>query len=91
VESDQCPHRSRRLLQLPSDSKSFPSKMHRVIRRGTHTSIVKTYDSIGMSTEPSLQNTGIPSTPTPTIVNDTPSTPSTTMVVVPEAPIITMD
>jgi hypothetical protein len=44
-----------------------------------------------MSTEPSLQNTGSPSTPTPTIVNGTPSNPATTMVVVPKAPIITMD
>jgi hypothetical protein len=43
-----------------------------------------------MSNEPSLQNTGIPSTPTPTIVNGTPSTPATTMVVVLEALIITM-
>ena len=42
-----------------------------------------------MSTEPSHQNTGIPSTPTPTIVNGTPSTPATTMLVVLEAPIIT--
>jgi len=44
-----------------------------------------------MSIELSHQNTGSPSTPTPTIVNGTPSTPVTTMVVVPEAPIITMD
>ena len=44
-----------------------------------------------MSIEPSLQNIGSPSTPTPTIVNGTPSTPAITMVVVPEAPIITMD
>jgi hypothetical protein len=43
-----------------------------------------------MSTKPSLQNNGSPSTPTPTIVNDTPSTPATSMVVVPEEPIITM-
>jgi hypothetical protein len=43
-----------------------------------------------MSTEPGLQNYGIPSTPIPTIVNGTPLTPTTSMVVVPEAPIITM-
>jgi hypothetical protein len=41
-----------------------------------------------MSTELSHQNTGSPSTPTPTIVNGTPSTPATIMVVVSEAPII---
>jgi hypothetical protein len=44
-----------------------------------------------MSTEPSHQDTGSPLTPTPTIVNGTPSTPSSTMVVVLEAPIITVD
>jgi hypothetical protein len=43
-----------------------------------------------MSTETSIYNTGIPLTPTPTIVNGTPSNPATTMVVVPEAPIITI-
>jgi hypothetical protein len=90
VESDQRPRWSRRLLHLPPYFESFPSKRHRVIRRGTHTSTVQTCDSTRMSTEPSLQNTGSPSTPTPTIVNGTPSTPATTMVVVPEAPIITM-
>jgi hypothetical protein len=42
-----------------------------------------------MSTEPSHQDTGIPSTPIPTIVNITPLTPSTTMVVVLEVSIIT--
>jgi hypothetical protein len=44
-----------------------------------------------MSTEPSLQNTGSLLNPTSTIVNGTPLTPATTMFVVPEAPIITMD
>jgi hypothetical protein len=44
-----------------------------------------------MSIEPSLQNTGISLTHTPTIVNGTPSTLATKMVVVSEAPIITMD
>jgi hypothetical protein len=43
-----------------------------------------------MSTEPSLQNIGSPSTPTPTIVNGTPLTPATIMDVVLEALIITM-
>jgi hypothetical protein len=90
VESDQPPRRSRRLLQLPLDFESFPSKRHRVIRSGTHTSTIQTCDSTRMSTEPSLQNTGSPSTPIPTIVNGTPSTPATSMVVVPEVPIITM-
>jgi hypothetical protein len=89
VESDQHPHRSHRLLQLPPDFESFPSKRLRVIRRGTHTSTIQTCDSTRMSIEPSLQDTGSPSTTTPTIVNGTPSTPTTTMVVVPEEPIIT--
>jgi hypothetical protein len=43
-----------------------------------------------MSIELSLQNTRIPSTPTPTIVNGTPSTSATTMVVLSEEPIITI-
>jgi hypothetical protein len=43
-----------------------------------------------MSIEPSHQDTGSPLTPTPTIVNSTPSTPSTTMVVVLGEPIITI-
>jgi hypothetical protein len=42
-----------------------------------------------MSTESSQKDTGIPSTPIPTIVNGTPSTSSTAMVVVSEVPIIT--
>jgi hypothetical protein len=79
------------LLQLPPDIESFPSKRHRVIIRGTQTSIVQTCDSTRMSTEPSLQNTGKPSNPTPMIVNGTPLTPTTSIVVVPEASIITMD
>jgi hypothetical protein len=103
MDSDQCPCRSHRLLQLPHDFESFPSKRCRVIRHGTHTSTVQTCDYTRMSTEPSLQNTGSPSNPTPTIVNGTPSTPTptivngtpltpaTTVVVVLEAPIITMD
>jgi hypothetical protein len=41
-----------------------------------------------MSTESSHRDTRSPSTPIPTIVNGTPSTPGTTMVVVSEAPII---
>jgi hypothetical protein len=43
-----------------------------------------------MRTQPGLQNFGSPSTPIPTVVNGTPSTPATSMVVVLEAPIITM-
>jgi hypothetical protein len=88
VESDQLPHQSHRLLQLPPDFESLHSKRRRVIKHGTHTSTYQTCDSTRMSTEPSHQNTGSPSTPTPTIVNGNPSTPATTMVVVQEAPII---
>jgi hypothetical protein len=90
VESDQPPRRSRRFLQLPPDFESFPSKRNRVIIHGTQTSIVQTCDFKRMSTEPSLQNTRSPSTPTPTIVNGTTLTPATSMVVVSEEPIITM-
>jgi hypothetical protein len=43
-----------------------------------------------MSTESSQKDTRSPLTPIPTIVNGTPSTPSTTMVVVSEVPIITL-
>jgi hypothetical protein len=43
-----------------------------------------------MSTESSQKDIGIPSTAIPTIVNDTPLTHSTTMVVVSKVPIITL-
>jgi hypothetical protein len=89
VEPDQLPRRSHRLLQLPPHFESFPSKRRKVIKRGTHTSTYQTCDHTRMSIESSHQDTRIPSTPIPTIVNDTPSTPSTIMVVVPEVPIIT--
>jgi len=84
------PPRSHRLLQLPPHFEYFPSKRHRVSKRGTHTSTYQTCDSTRMSIELSHQDTGIPSTSTPTIVNGTPSNSSTTMVVVSEAPIITI-
>jgi hypothetical protein len=42
-----------------------------------------------MSTESGQKHTGSPLTPIPTVVNGTPSMPSTTMVVVPKVPIIT--
>jgi hypothetical protein len=89
MEPDQLPRRSRRLLQLPPHFESFPSKRRKVIKRGTHTSTYQTCDHTRMSTESSQKDTGSPSTPIPTIVNGTPSTPSTTMVVVSEVPIIT--
>jgi hypothetical protein len=85
VESDQHPHRSRRLLQLPPDFKFFPSKRRRVIRCGTHTSTFQTCGSTRMSTESSLQNTRSSSTPIPTIVNGTPSVFATTTVAVSKA------
>jgi hypothetical protein len=90
MDSDQPPHWSRRLLQLPLDFDSSPSKRHRVIGHGTHTSTIQTCDSTRMSTEPSLQNTRSTLTPTPTIVNGTSPTPATSMVVVSKAHIITM-
>jgi hypothetical protein len=43
-----------------------------------------------MSTKSIQKDTGSPLTPTPTIVNGTPSTPSTTMVVVSKVPVITL-
>jgi hypothetical protein len=90
MELDQPPYRSHHLLHLPLDFESFPSKRHRFISSGTHTSTVHTCDSTRMSTESSLQNTRSPSNPIPTIVNGSPSTPVTSMVVVLKAPIITM-
>ena len=90
MELDQPPCWSGRLLQLPSDFESLPSKRRRVIRCSTHTSTIQTCDSTRMSIEPSLDNNGSPSTPTPLIVNGTPLSPSTTMVVVLEATIITI-
>jgi hypothetical protein len=89
MEPDQLPRRSRHLLKLPPHLESFPSKRHKVIKRGTHTSTYQTCDHTSMSTESSQKDTGSPSTPIPTIVNGTPSTPSTTMVVVSEVPVIT--
>jgi hypothetical protein len=85
VESDQLPRRSRWLLQLPPDFGFLPSKRHRVFRSGTHTSTFQTCGSIRISIKSSIQNTGSSSTPIPTIVNGTPSTPVTATVVVPEA------
>jgi hypothetical protein len=82
MELDQLPRRSRHFLQLPPHLESFPSKRHKVIKHGTHTSTYQTCDHTRMSTESSQKDTGSPSTPIPTIVNGTPSTPSTTMVVV---------
>jgi hypothetical protein len=90
MESDQLPHRSRRLLHLPPVFKFFPSKRHRVIRCGTHTSTFQTCGSIRMSTKSSLQNTGSSSTPIPTIINGTPSTFAATTVVGLEAYTSTM-
>ena len=90
MESDQIPCRSYQLLQLPPVFKFLPSKRRRVIRSGTHTSTIKTCDSTRMSIEPSVHNFGSPSTPIPTIVNGTPSTLATSMVVALEVPIVTI-
>ena len=64
--------------------------MHRVTKCGTHTFTYHTYGHTRMSIELSQKYTGSPLIPIPTIVNGTPSTPATTMVVVPKAPIITV-
>jgi hypothetical protein len=89
VEPDQLPHRSLCLLQLPLHFESFPSKRRKFIIHGTYTSTYQTCDRTRMSTESSQKDIGSPSTPIPTIVNNTPSTPSTTMVIVSWVPIIT--
>jgi hypothetical protein len=86
----QLPRRSCRLLQLPPHFESFPSKRCKVIKRGTHTSTYQTCDHIRMSIESIQKDIGSPLTPIPTIVNGTPSTPSTTMVLASEVPIITL-
>ena len=90
MDLDQLPRRSHRLLQLPPVFESLPSKRHRVISSGTHTSTFQTYDPARMSTESSLQNTGSSSTPNPTIIHGTPSTSAATTVIVPEAYTSTM-
>ena len=89
MEPEQLPSRSRHLLQLPPHFESLPSKRRKFVKHGTHTSTYQTCDHTRMSTESSQKDIGSPSTPIPTTVNSTPSTPSTTMVVVPEVPIIT--
>jgi hypothetical protein len=89
MELDQLPRRSHRLLQLPSHFESLPSKRRKVIKCGTHTSTYQNCDHTRMSIESSQKDTESPLTPIPTIVNDTPSTPSTKMAVVLEVPIIT--
>jgi hypothetical protein len=86
MDPTHLPCRSHHLLQLPPHFEYFPSKRHRVIKRGTHTSTYQNFDSTRMSIEPSHQDLGSPSTPIPTIVIGTPSNPSTTMVVIPKEP-----
>jgi hypothetical protein len=81
--------RSHHLLQLPPHFESFPSKRRKFIKCGTHTSTYHTCRHTRMSTRSSQKDSRGPSTPIPTIVNDTSSTPSTTMVVVLEVPIFT--
>jgi hypothetical protein len=89
METDPLPHRSRYLLIFPPHLESLPSKRRKVIKRGTHTSTYQTCGHTSMSTELSQKDNRIPSIPVPTIVNGTPSMPSTTMVLVPKVPIIT--
>jgi hypothetical protein len=90
MELDQHPHRPYWLLHLPPDFGFLPSKRNRVFRSGTLTSTFQTYGSTRMSTKSSIQNTGSSSTPIPTIVNGTPSTPAATIVAVSEAYTSTM-
>jgi hypothetical protein len=89
VELDHLPRRSCRLLKLPPHIESLPSKRCKVIKCGTHTSTYHTCVYTSMSTESSQKDTRSPSTPIPTVVNGTPSMPSTTTVVVLEVLIIT--
>jgi hypothetical protein len=89
VEPYQLPRRSHCLLQLTLHFESLPSKRPKVIKCGTHTSTYHTCDHTRMSIESNQKDTRSSLTPIPTIVNGTHSTPSTTMVVVSEVPIIT--
>jgi hypothetical protein len=89
MEPDPLPRRSRHLLKLPLHLESFPSKRCKVIKCGTHTSTCQTCDHTSMSTESGQKDTRSSSTPIPIVVNGTPYTPSTTMVVVPKVPVIT--
>jgi hypothetical protein len=89
MDLDHIPHRSHRLLNLPPHLESFPSKRHKFIKLGTHTSTYHTCDHTCMINESSQKDIGIPSTPIPSVFNGTLLTPSTTMIVVPEVLIIT--
>jgi hypothetical protein len=89
VEPNPLPRKSRHLMKLPPHLEYFPSKRRKVIKRGTHTSTYQTCGHRSMSIESSQKDIGSPSTSIPTIVNSTPSTPSTTMVVVSEVFVIT--
>jgi hypothetical protein len=89
METGQLPYRSRCLLQLPLHLEFFPSKRCKFIKRGTHTSTYQTCDHTRISIELIQKDTGSSSTPIPTIINGTPSSTSTTLVLVSEVPIIT--
>jgi hypothetical protein len=89
MEPDQLPRKYLCLLKLPLHLETLPSKRRKVIKCGTHTSTYQNCGHTSMSTQSSQKDTESPSTIIPTIVNGTPSTPSTTMVVVPKVPIIT--
>ena len=89
MEPDQLPHRSCHFLKLPLYLESLNSKRHKVIKRGTHTSTNHIFDCPVMGIELSPNDTRTPSTPIPSVVNGTPLNPSTTMVLVPEIPVLT--
>jgi hypothetical protein len=80
------------MLKLPLQFESllkFPSKRNKFNRRGTYISTSQTCDYAIIGIESSLNDTGIPSSPIPYVVNGTSSTPSTTIVVVVDLPILT--
>jgi hypothetical protein len=68
MELDQLPHKSHHLLNLPLHLEYFPSKRHKVIKHGTHTSTYQTCNYTTMSIESNTKHIGNPSTPIPYVV-----------------------
>jgi hypothetical protein len=89
VEKYQPPFRSRRLLKLPPHLDpllKMPSKRRRVNKFGTYISTSQTRDHPVMNYESDLNVSGSPSNSFSSMISGIPSTPSSSMVWVPEVP-----
>jgi hypothetical protein len=89
MEPYRLPRRYHNFFKLPPHLESIPSKRRKIIKHGTNTSTYQTCDHTSMSTESIHKDIGSPSNSIPFVVNGNPSMPSTTVVVVPEVPVIT--